>query len=370
MMTEDYGSIEPILRNWHLKQPLTATETQKAIELELADAARSQAWSIDRTNIEEKIDRRWQLFALVCPEVIEFCEGLSPPSKGGACTPRQNRGFESTRIFNELWRLWLPLAIQLAETRSQLGRTLIQGILGGQGTGKSTLSAIVRIILHHLGYEAIDLSLDDLYLTYAERQQLLQRDPRLIWRGPPGTHDVNLGLKVLDLCLQNNSQEPILIPRFDKSLFKGSGDRSTSESINRVDVVLFEGWFVGVRPIADSNFDRPPSPIITAEDRAWARDNNDRLQSYLPLWEKLDRLIVLKPVDYRLSKQWRKEAEHKAIAQGKEGMSDRQIDAFVEYFWKSLHPELFIPPLINNPHLTDLVIEINAAHQTSAVRSI
>jgi D-glycerate 3-kinase len=348
-------SIEPILSNWHLRQPLTATETQKAIELELADVARSQAWGIDRTNIEEKIEQRWQLFGLVCPEVIEFC---------------QNRGFESTRIFNELWRLWLPLALQLAATRSQLGRTLIQGILGGQGTGKSTLSAILRIILHHLGYEAIDLSLDDLYLTYAERQKLLQSDPRLIWRGPPGTHDVNLGLAVLDRCLQQNSQEPIEIPRFDKSLFNGAGDRTTPESINRVDVVLFEGWFVGVRSIADSNFDRPPSPIITDEDRVWARANNKRLQSYLPLWEKLDRLIVLKPIDYRLSQQWRKEAEQKAIAQGKTGMSDREIDNFVEYFWKSLHPELFIPPLINNPHLTDLIIEINAAHQTSAVRSI
>ena len=50
------------------------------------------------------------------------------------------------------------------------------------------------------------------------------------------------------------------------------------------------------------------------------------------------------------------------IAAGKTGMSDREIDRFVEYFWKSLHPEFFITPLINNSELTDLVIEINPDH--------
>jgi len=66
-------------------------------------------------------------------------------------------------------------------------------------------------------------------------------------------------------------------------------------------------------------------------------------------------LCVLYSEDYRLSKQWRKEAEHQMIATGKTGMSDQEIDRFVEYFWKALHPELFIKPLTNN---ADLVVEI------------
>jgi D-glycerate 3-kinase len=348
-MTEYYGSIEPILRNWHLNKPLKIAERQQLISLESTDLS---IWDIDLDNVEAQIERRWQLFLTLCPKIIQFC---------------QTQGFQEERILSELWRLWLPLAMQLAEIRTKLGRTLIQGILGGQGTGKSTLCAIVRIILRHLGYSAIDLSLDDLYLTYAERQKLQQSDPRLIWRGPPGTHDVNLGLEVLDRCLDNNCLESIVIPRFDKSAFNGSGDRTTPELINQVDILLFEGWFVGVRPIEDSAFDNPPLPIITTEDCIWARDNCDRLQNYLPLWDKLDRLIVLKPVDYRLSQQWRKEAEQKAIALGKAGMSDDEIDRFVEYFWKSLHPELYIPPLINNPDFTDLIIDIDAAHQTDKI---
>jgi D-glycerate 3-kinase len=55
------------------------------------------------------------------------------------------------------------------------------------------------------------------------------------------------------------------------------------------------------------------------------------------------------------------------IAQGKSGMGDTEIDQFVEYFWKALHPELFITPLIHNPKWVDLVIEINPDHQPGAV---
>ncbi|NJQ98359.1 MAG: glycerate kinase, partial [Hydrococcus sp. CSU_1_8] len=110
-----------------------------------------------------------------------------------------------------------------------------------------------------------------------------------------------------------------------------------------------------------SVFENPPAPIITPEDKQFAKDTNERLKEYLPLWERLDRLIVLCPVDYRLSKQWRKEAEQKLkVASGKEVMSEDEIDCFVEYFWRSLHPELFITPLTKNPNLVDLVVEINA----------
>ena len=260
------------------------------------------------------------------------------------------------KMLNYLDRLWLPTALDLARARQKLDRILIQGILGGQGTGKTTLGIVLKFILGYLGFTVATLSLDDLYLTYAERQALQQQDPRLIWRGPPGTHDVNLGLEVIERCLQQDNPSKILIPRFDKSAFKGAGDRTKPEAITKPDILLFDGWFVGVRPISEDCFNQPPAPIVTSEDLQFARDSNRRLRAYLPLW-KLDSLIVLYPKDYRLSKQWRKEAEQKAIATGKSGMSDEEIDRFVEYFWKSVHPELFIEPLTKT---ADLVVEIES----------
>lgn len=39
-------------------------------------------------------------------------------------------------------------------------------------------------------------------------------------------------------------------------------------------------------------------------------------------------------------------------------MTDLQIEQFVKYFWRSLHPDLFIKPLALKPSQVDLVIEI------------
>jgi D-glycerate 3-kinase len=287
-----------------------------------------------------------EFYAELLAEVTSVCRSL---------------GFkEQDAIVSTLEKLWLPVALDLAIARKKLNRTFVQGILGGQGTGKSTLCEILQVILRYLGFSTGNLSLDDLYLTYVERQELQQQDPRLIWRGPPGTHEVALGIKVIEKCLDEDYTAQISLPRFDKSAEKGAGDRfKDTEDISKPDILLFEGWFVGAQPIAEALFDNSPDPIVTEEDRQFAIASNQRLQAYVPLWSKLDSLIVLHPEDYRLSKQWRKEAEHKMIAQGKDGMTDEEIDRFVEYFWKALHPELFIKPLIKT---ADLVVKIKSDH--------
>lgn len=345
-MSQVNSLISEILQGFSAGNEPTTEELQQLLTSELAQPQLAKAFGITEEEGLDRIKARSQLFVAVYPEIMELCQQLGVRN--------------SQEISSKLWSLWLPLTMQLAEARKQLGRTLIKGILGGQGTGKSTLAAALRLILRHLGYSSLCVSIDDLYKTFEERQLLQQQDPRLIWRGPPGTHDVQLGIDLLDRCLQSSSKEPISVPRFDKSARNGAGDRAAEpETFERADIVLFEGWFVGVRPVAEKMFDNPPPPIITPEDKLFARDINEKLKEYLPLWEKLDGLLVLYPVDYRISKQWRKEAEQKMKASGKSGMSDAEIDRFVEYFWRSLHPELFITPLVNNRDLVDLVIEIN-----------
>ncbi len=296
-----------------------------------------------------------ELFAELLAEVTGMCQSLGIT--------------DELSITDNFERLWLPLALNLAQGSKALDRTLIQGVLGGQGTGKSTLCIVLKLMLNHLGFSVAALSIDDLYLTYGARQALQKQDPRLIWRGPPGTHDIKLGLEVIKPCLQTNDPDntvDISLPRFDKSLHNGAGDRINPEVISQPDILLFEGWFVGVKPIAESCFANPPAPIITPEDQQFAVDCNRRLRSYEPLWTKLDSLVVLYPEDYRLSQQWRKEAEHKMIAREKTGMSDEEIDRFVEYFWKALHPKLFIEPLTKT---ADLVVEIISDHSIGEIYS-
>ncbi len=291
----------------------------------------------------------WEKLERSLPDVLEpFCQDQLGWQ---TCPPELLQSF------------WLPLAKQLVAWHEQAKGTLILGILGGQGTGKTTLAVILTQILNHLGLQVCHLSLDDLYKTYADRRQLEQLDPRLHWRGPPGTHDVDLGLEVLQ---QLKQKHPAQVPRFDKSAWGGIGDRTIPETVSSADIVLFEGWFVGVRPIDPASFDRAPLPIETESDRTFARDVNARLADYLPLWNLLDRLIVLIPSNYRLSQQWRRQAEQRMIAAGQSGMAAVEVDEFVEYFWRSLHPELFITPFLHNTQ-ADWVIEISADHRPTAI---
>ena len=344
-------TILPILANLVAGQTPSVIELEQLVDDTFASPQQALAFGITPLNVVEVIKERSHFFSAVSPSVFSLLS-IS----------------DSQATLLTLWRFWLPLAMQLASLQQQLARPIIQGILGGQGTGKTTLAAVLRVILAHFGYRTLSLSLDDLYKTYAERQYLQQQDSRLIWRGPPGTHDVELGKQLLDQFRQPNLSHPVLVPRFDKSAHQGIGDRTFPELVEAVDIVLFEGWFVGVRPLDSRVFEgTTPAPILTLSDRLFARDLNNKLRDYLPLWSCLDRLMILYPVDYRLSKQWRRLAEQQMIATGKAGMTDAQVDEFVEYFWRSLHPELFITPLTKNPDLVNLVVEINADHSVGEI---
>jgi D-glycerate 3-kinase len=340
--------ITKILANWQAKKIFQNSEIEYLLTQELSNPQQANVWQPTLDSITKRAD----LFCRFVDEIILLLKELKFPQPEAS--------------LETLWNLWLPLTIKLINARKNQKYPLIQGILGGQGTGKTTLTIIIQLLLKKLGYSSINISIDDIYSTYAERQELLTKDNRLIWRGPPGTHDVKLGIKVLD-DLRSYKNE-VAIPRFDKSLHNGQGDRISGELVTNVDIILFEGWFVGAIPVGKTAFNNAPNPIITKKDIKFAQDMNENLKEYLPLWERLDALIVLYPINYRWSLEWRKEAEHKMIAAGKTGMNDAQIEQFVNYFWKALHPELFITPLTKNPE-TDLVIEINQNHSVGNIYS-
>ena len=318
--------------------------------------------NLDLKVIHEIVDQRSQLLRLVYPQILETLAlhnvQIDPPS---ATLPL-------------LWNYWLPLAQSLANQQQKIARPFIQGLLGGQGTGKTTLGIVLNILLQYLGKTFLSISLDDLYKTYTDRQKLRDRRPDLIWRGPPSTHDIDLGMQVLQQLRDRNlnNPQPITIPRFDKSLHNGAGDRIEPEISDGADIVLFEGWFVGMHPLPISAFRNFVPPILSESDREFALECNANLYNYLPLWEYLDSLIVLVPEDYQYSLQWRLEAERKLVNSGKTGMSDEEITKFVEYFWKALHPELFMPRMIDRDYpasCADLVVEISRSHLPTRIYS-
>lgn len=105
----------------------------------------------------------------------------------------------------------------------------------------------------------VAFSLDDLYLTHADQVKLANQypdNPLLQHRGLPSTHDIQLAKTIFSSLRQNSAT---LIPRYDKSAICGQGDRVSEagwQKVNgkgqrKVSVVLFEGWAVGFRPLAE-----------------------------------------------------------------------------------------------------------------------
>ncbi|MGB3292933.1 MAG: glycerate kinase [Phormidesmis sp.] len=344
---------------WGQGQRPSSDQRQRLIDWELSDSRRAEIWKISADNAAIAIEDRATLLRSLSTALKESPTRFPLPG-------------DWTDWIVPLWTFWLPLAQWLNQAQKTADAPFIQGILGGQGTGKTTLTRILCLLLQHLGQPTVGLSLDDLYLTYVQRQARQQQDPRLLWRGPPGTHDIELGLRTLSALKSASPGQQIALPQFDKSLHQGQGDRTAPLYLPAPNIVLFEGWFVGTQPLEDAFFKdkriRLPDPIVTAADRQFARSCNHRLRHYLPLWSFIDRLMVLYPSDYRLSQQWRQQAEHRMKAQGGSGLNDLEIASFVTYFWQALHPELYIEPLTRSSN-TSLVINISPDHSPGELYS-
>jgi D-glycerate 3-kinase len=94
--------------------------------------------------------------------------------------------------------LFARLAELVTRHRTQREGLFVLGLCGAQGSGKSTLAAALARMLARDGTRTAILSLDDIYLTRAERLQLAREvHPLFATRGAPGTHDVALGLATI-----------------------------------------------------------------------------------------------------------------------------------------------------------------------------
>jgi D-glycerate 3-kinase len=211
---------------------------------------------------------------------------------------------------------------------------LVVGLTGPQGSGKSTLAARLAPLLGEHGLRAAVLSLDDLYLTKAQRQALARKvHPLLATRGVPGTHDAPLGAN-----LMHDLRTPVvtLVPRFDKA----RDDRLPLSAWRRVegpvDVILFEGWCVGARPQPDAALAAPVNALERTRDAegVWRRYVNDMLRGpYDDLFGPVIGLqVLLRAPDFEAVLGWRQQQEHELIARTGQGQSDAELAQFVQHY--------------------------------------
>jgi len=260
-------------------------------------------------------------------------------------------------------RVYRPLANRIgALAANQPG--LVVGLCGSQGSGKSTGAALLQILLEEARFETAVLSIDDLYLPKEERKKLAEEvDPLLATRGPPGTHDVALGERLLSAL---PGSQITAIPRFDKARDTRADPSQWEQFQGPADIILFEGWCVGARPEPPVALAKPVNELerIFDPDGRWRRYVNNALAGpYQQLFGRLSFLILLQAPSFEVVARWRKEQEHKLRARAGDGvhvMTDAQIDRFVQYYERLTR---FI--LAEMPSRADAVVRLDANRHVS-----
>ncbi|KAH9036128.1 P-loop containing nucleoside triphosphate hydrolase protein [Lactarius pseudohatsudake] len=249
-------------------------------------------------------------------------------------------------------------------SQSSPSSPLFVALQGPQGSGKTFLTEHVKRSLssadeRHPALRVATLSIDDLYLPHTQLKTVASSNPEnalLRGRGQPGTHDIALGLSLL-LSLKDINRSPtahLRIPRFDKSLFGGEGDRLPESEWTPIhgplDVVLLEGWCVGFYPQSRQYIERRINQIplgleqtfdVSAYTLEHILDVNQRLAEYAKWWDLFDVFVQIAPPiesPYVHIYKWRLEQEHamKATTDGK-GMTDEQVKKFVDRYIPGYH---------------------------------
>jgi D-glycerate 3-kinase len=211
-------------------------------------------------------------------------------------------------------------------------RPLVFGLCGAQGSGKSTLS---RALAHRFPRTVV-LSLDDFYLTHAERMRLAREvHPLLAVRGVPGTHDIGLACAVFAAL---DRGEAVPLPRFDKATDDRVDPALWQLAPERVDLVIFEGWCVGARPQPEAALEAPVNALEKEDDPAgvWRRYVNAELAGpHQRLFSRIDRLALLRAPSWQQVYAWRLQQEQELRRSGATGeglMDEEGIRTFISYY--------------------------------------
>jgi D-glycerate 3-kinase len=230
-------------------------------------------------------------------------------------------------------RHWRPLADQIGDLWCDKQPVLI-GINGAQGSGKTTLCQFLEVLLVEHNLRSVTLSLDDLYLTRAERRSLAADvHPLFATRGVPGTHDVALGEAILDDLLAGRTAA---LPRFNKA----ADDRTEMRRLVEppIDVVLFEGWCVGAVPQPSEALEEPVNRLEAEADTegVWRREVNRRLATdYASLFARIDLLVMLEVERFDAVRANRKLQEEKLALANPGGaaiLDDAALDRFLMHY--------------------------------------
>ena len=254
---------------------------------------------------------------------------------------------EKEKIFNksktnkirDLKNIYIPMSFWIENKYKKKGKTLLLGFSGGQGSGKTTITGILKIILKSFFNREICISsIDDFYKTLKERKKMASTiHPLFKTRGVPGTHDTNL-IKRFFSKLKMKKFKKFQLPKFDKSIDDRLKNNYSLSVKKRPEIVILEGWCVGAKPQSNLLIKKSINKLEKYEDKnlVWRKYVNEKLKKeYKKIFSMIDHFIFIKIPSFNMVYKRRTLQENKLKQKwrtNKKIMSNNKIKRFIMFY--------------------------------------
>tara|TARA_B100001248_G_scaffold250835_1_gene225339 strand:+ start:453 stop:1370 length:918 start_codon:yes stop_codon:yes gene_type:complete len=268
----------------------------------------------------------------------------------------------------QLKKFFLPISNIINEEHIKDKKVKIIGITGGQGSGKSTISNILKIILKKMfNLNTVIFSIDDFYKTLKDRKKMsLKISPLFLTRGVPGTHDTKLLLSTIKK-LKKSKFDKVNIPIFDKSIDNRLPKKYWQSIKEKPDIIIFEGWCIGAKAQNNRDLLIPINKLEKEKDKnsTWRHYVNNKLKKeYSKIFKLIDKLIFLKVPSFKKVYEWRllQEKKLRTKSRGNKIMNDNEVKNFIMFY------ERLTRHMLNTmTKKSDVIVKIDSKHKLKSI---
>ena len=234
-------------------------------------------------------------------------------------------------------------------------------IAGSQGSGKSSLSKLIKLYLEKFCYKSVVIiSMDDFYLSKSQRAQLSKNiHPLFLTRGVPGTHDLELMNKKIKQIFKK--EFPIYLPIFDKV---SDTRKRTYKKVLKADVIVFEGWCAGAQPVDLNYLQKNFNNLEKHKDKnfIWRNSYNKYLNEYQKLFSQFNFFIYFQFNQWDHVLNWKYKQELELRDKKKDLGLKKYLKEFIQYYEKIskwMH--------LNVPKYCNILIKLDAHQKIKSI---
>ena len=265
----------------------------------------------------------------------------------------------------------IPVCFWMAK-KVKKNKTMIVGLSGGQGTGKTTIFSIIKIILEkYFKLNVFKISIDDFYKTRKERIILSKKvHPLLKTRGVPGTHDIDMMLNLFRK-VKAKKLKSLSLPKFDKSIDDRLSKNKWYKVKSKPDIVIFEGWCVGAKSQSTKQLIKPINSLERFNDKSmkWRKYVNLNLKNkYKKFHSMMDCLLYLKAENFALLRKWRLVQEKKLKIKNKNKKNSKVMNKQEVLNFMMTYQRITEHMFKEMPKKSSIIVTLNNNHQIKKVK--